>query len=267
MAMRAGSEQIELGLGLVSLGRQWGVGKTEPPSEADAAALLQKAVSVGIRVFDTAPAYGASEERLGGFLSSLPLAQRQGLVVMTKAGELWDSERGSAVDHTRDGLCRQIDRSLQLLGRIDVLQIHKATRDVIASADVQAAFEHARANGIAHFGASVSDLEAARLALECGFYDALQFPLNTTSTTFLALLPEMKKRDQVPVINRPFAMGGLVSEGTFAERAQAAFGFLRGQLRNGIVLTGTSKAAHLADNVAAFRAATKSSADRHPLRA
>ena len=105
------------------------------------------------------------------------------------------------------------------------------------------------------------------MALESRLYDTLQFPLNATGTAFQPLLPEMMARRMVPVINRPFAMGGLVSEGSFTEQAQTAFGFIRDRLRNGIVLTGTSKAAHLADNVAAFRAATENSADRRPLRA
>ena len=69
--MRAGHQGVELGLGLVSLGRQWGVRDVDPPNEADAAALLECAVALGIRVFDTAPAYGSSEERLGRFLTSL----------------------------------------------------------------------------------------------------------------------------------------------------------------------------------------------------
>jgi aryl-alcohol dehydrogenase-like predicted oxidoreductase len=54
--MRAGRDRIELGLGLVSLGRTWGVRDVAPPSEADGTALLQRAITLGIRVFDTAPA-------------------------------------------------------------------------------------------------------------------------------------------------------------------------------------------------------------------
>ena len=209
--MRTRHEGIELGLGLVSLGRQWGVGNVEPPDDANAATLLQRAVELDIRVFDTAPAYGSSEERLGRFLTSLSPAQRQNRTVMTKAGEHWDAQHGSRVDHSRDGLCRSIDRSLHLLGRIDVLQIHKATRDVVASEGVHAAIGYAHTAGIAQIGASVSDLEAARLALQTGLYDVLQFPLNADSTTFLPLLPAIEAQSAMPVINRPFAMGGLVA--------------------------------------------------------
>src|SRR3712207_3844632 len=162
---------LKLGLGLLSIGRSWGVGQSPPASEDEAQALLAKAVEIGITFFDTAPAYAQSEARLGRFLAGLGSSRRKALVVMTKAGEHWDAGRGVGfVDHSRDALIRSIDRSLKLLGTIDVLQIHKATRDVVTHPDVLAAIEHARRCGVAAFGASVSDVEAGSAALESGFY-------------------------------------------------------------------------------------------------
>src|SRR5215212_6147070 len=167
---------LELGLGLLSIGRTWGVGQSEPPGEEAARALLEAAVALGTRVFDTAPAYAASEARLGRFLATLDPARREGLVVMTEAGEHWDEAGGASfVDHSRDALVRSIDRSLALLGRIDVLQIHKATREVVRDSGVLAALDHARACGIAACGASVSDREAGHAALTAGPYEFLQF--------------------------------------------------------------------------------------------
>ena len=160
---------LELGLGLLSIGRVWGVNRSEPPGEAEALSLLEKALDLGIRVFDTAPAYATSEDRFGRFLRGLDPFRREALVVMTKAGEHWDVESGtSVIDHSRDALRRSIDRSLELLGRVDVLQIHKATRDVVRDPAVIAAVEHARACGIATFGASVADVETGFAALAPG---------------------------------------------------------------------------------------------------
>lgn len=197
--------RLNLGLGLLSIGRVWGVGQVEPPPDHEAQDLLLRAVELGIRVFDTAPAYAASEARLGRFLNQVGPARRQNLVVMTKAGEHWDSDRGASfVDHRRDALCRSIDRSLELLGRIDVLQIHKATRGVVRDPAVMAALDHARASGITTFGASVSDLEAGSAAIETGVYQALQFPLNVASQTFAPLLPTLKgggsRRNRQPAL-------------------------------------------------------------------
>lgn len=54
-----------LGLGLTGIGRVWGAASKPVPSESEARALLEKAFELGIQVYDTAPAYGLSERRLG----------------------------------------------------------------------------------------------------------------------------------------------------------------------------------------------------------
>lgn len=245
---------LKLGLGLLSIGRSWGVGQSPPATEDEARTLLATAVERGITIFDTAPAYAESEARLGRFLAGLAPSQRKPLVVMTKAGEHWDAERGTGfADHGRDALIRSIDRSLELLGAIDVLQIHKATRDVVTHPDVLAAIDHARACGVTAFGASVSDVEAGFAALESGLYQFLQFPLNLSNSTMLPLLPALDARKATPVVNRPFAMGALVAEGSFEEAARSAFRFIEEKASNAIVLTGTGRVAHLIQNVEAFR--------------
>ncbi|WP_170151611.1 aldo/keto reductase [Microvirga subterranea] len=244
----------KLGLGLLSIGRSWGVAQRPPATEDEAQALLDIAVELGITIFDTAPAYAESEARLGRFLAGLSRSRRSSLAVMTKAGEHWDAERQAGfADHSRDALVRSTDRSLNLLGKIDVLQIHKATREVVTHPDVLAAIDHARACGVTAFGASVSDLEAGRAALESGIYRFLQFPLNRSNTAMLPLLPEIEARNVTPVINRPFAMGALLAQGSSEEAARSAFRFIEEQAPNVIVLTGTGRVAHLVENVEAFR--------------
>lgn len=245
---------LKLGLGLLSIGRAWGVGQSPPATEDEAQTLLATAVELGIAIFDTAPAYAESEARLGRFLAGLAPSQRQSVAVLTKAGEHWHADRGAGfADHSRDALVRSIDRSLDLLGRIDVLQIHKATRDVVTHPDVLAAIDHARACGVTAFGASVSDVEAGMAAVASGLYRFLQFPLNLSNAAMLPLLPELEARSVTPVVNRPFAMGALVAEGSFEESARSAFRFIEDKTPNAIVLTGTGRAAHLVQNVEAFR--------------
>ena len=248
-------DRLELGLGLLSIGRVWGIGASEPPREEEAHELLRRALELGITIFDTAPAYAASEAWLGRFLGQLDDERRRTLVVMTKAGEHWDVERGtSCVDHDRDALCRSIDRSLERLGRIDVLQIHKATRDVVRDPGVMAALDYASRCGIATFGASVADVSSGVAALETGAYQALQFPLNIANPALARLLEALRAARGTAIVNRPFAMGGLVTSAADAgAQARAAFRFIRDEVERGVVLTGTGKAAHLAENVEAFR--------------
>ncbi len=247
---------LELGLGLLAMGRSWGVAGAAPPSDADAMQLLETAFGLGIRVLDTAPAYGSSERRLGRFLSGLAAAQRERLVVMTKAGENWDPDAGSTVDHSADGLRRSIDASLALLGRIDVLQIHKATVDNVASDGVAKAIAYAKTCGVRWFGASVPDLATGEAAIAAGLYDTLQFPLNAAAATLAPLAGDIASAGGFAIVNRPFAMGASVAQaGDPAGPAREAFRFVGAHVPRGVVLTGTGKAAHLIENEAAFRQA------------
>ena len=256
-------EGVELGLGLLSIGRSWGVAQTRVPSDAEAMALLETALAGRIRVFDTAPAYAASERRLGAFVRGLPAKVRDRLTIMTKMGEHWDdAAHAPYVDHGRDALIRSIDRSLALLGRIDVLQLHKATEEVVDHPDVQAAFDHASRCGIACFGASVNSLEGGRRALVTQRFNCLQFPLNDRNRELSPLLEQIESTQGFPIINRPFAMGAAIHSGEDREQAAlAAFGFLKQTLKRGIVLTGTANPAHLIGNIRLFRRAEAYSPD------
>jgi len=245
----------ELGLGLISIGRAWGVRPAPLPSEREAQALLEDAVSGGIRFFDTAPSYGESECRLGVFLRTVNPA---GLTIATKCGEHWDAAQGAPyVDHGYDALRRSIDNSLARLGRVDLLQIHKSTAAVLASGAVRRALEYARACGVREFGASVTDLDTARAALAEGAFGWLQFFYNRNSPQ---LEPVFALAAGVRVIvNRPFAMGALMygeHEERGDEAAVEAFRFVLQPRYAGVVLTGTRSPEHLRRNLDAFRRAS-----------
>jgi len=235
---------IELGLGLLSIGRPWGTRREPPPAESEAVALLHHAVSLGIRFFDTAPAYGASEAILGRFLRT----NQDKILVATKMGEDWDPASGaSTVDHRYDTLARSLDRSLERLGRIDVLQIHKATAANLHSSGVERAIGYARACGVHKFGASVSDLAAAEAASRTAWCSCIQFPFNRANTALAPVFALAREAKLELIVNRPLAMGEL--------RASAdAFRFIRSQDFRGVVLTGTKSIAHLTQNHAAFHA-------------
>lgn len=236
---------IELGLGLLSIGRPWGEPAKPPPPEDAALALLERAASLGIRFFDTAPAYGASEVVLGRFLRSSG-AQ---VVVSTKMGEEWDPATGaSSVDHGYDALRRSIDRSLERLQRIDVLQVHKATAGNLASHDVARAIEYAMSCGVQSFGASVSDLDAAGAALRAPWCTHLQFPFNRAATHLAPVFDLAAARPVKLLVNRPFAMGRLAA-------GSDAFRFILERKFTGVILTGTGSADHLGQNCEAFRKA------------
>jgi aryl-alcohol dehydrogenase-like predicted oxidoreductase len=246
---------ISLGLGLLSIGRTWGHFAGAPPREDEAHALLTYAAEAGINFFDTAPAYGASERILGAFLSSLG-DRRRALTVATKMGEHWQA--GSAtttVDHSYDALMGSLERSLALLGQIDVLQLHKASVDTVTAPDTVRALEHARGAGITRFGASVSDVATGRAAIRSGLFGALQFPFNVHATSLAPLFAEARAAGVEILVNRPYAMGRIQADATGDPLASMteALRLICNQPFKGVILTGTRSPAHLAQSLAAFR--------------
>lgn len=255
---------VELGLGLISIGKTWGVRPVAVPEEEEARALLASAVDAGIRFFDTAPSYGRSELRLGGFLRSLDAACLGQLTVATKCGEHWDAAAGAPyVDHSFDALRRSIDGSLARLPKLDLLQIHKATAAVLRDPGLRLACEYARGCGIAQLGASVTDPDAAAIALRDGLFSTLQFFYNARNPQLEPLFELAARAGARLIVNRPLAMGALAydAEGRAAadEAVVQAFRFILERPFDGVVLTGTRSREHLRMNLAAFRKAQSAS--------
>jgi aryl-alcohol dehydrogenase-like predicted oxidoreductase len=244
----------EFGLGLVSLGRTWGYHPSPLPTREQAHGLLAKAVELGVTVFDTAPAYGESEHLTGEFFRQLLAATRDRLKLATKCGEHWDPvNHAPFVDHSYDALIRSIDRSMGLLGKIDLLQIHKPTVDVLHQPDVWKALDYARSCGIQAIGASVTDLETGRLACSMNAIDVIQFPCNIRFQALEDLLSEAREHSRQVWTNRPFAMGQMIHEDGVS--LLDAYRFIISREFRGAVLTGTSNVHHLVEDLNAFREA------------
>lgn len=144
---KTGVEVTRLGFGSAPIG-----GLFTPVSDADAAAVVDRAWSLGIRYFDVAPlyGYGAAERRLGGALRERP---RDEYIVSTKVGRLVRrsdelppgadvdaqardgrpdayyadiGDRRIVFDYSAEGVRRSVEESLERLGigRIDILLLH-----------------------------------------------------------------------------------------------------------------------------------------------
>ena len=248
------ADSVEFGLGLVSLGRVWGHRPSPLPSTGQAHELLATAIQHGVRVFDTAPAYGTSEQLVGEYFRQLSPVDRQQLTLATKCGEHWDPlTQTTFVDHSYDALVRSIDTSLERLGEIAVLQIHKTTADLLRSPHMWKALDYARSCGIATFGASVSDVPTAELALEFDALEVIQLPFNLRSRSLASVVLKAAERNRRVWTNRPFAMGWLIHESDVSK--VEAYRFVLGSGVRGVVLTGTSRSDHLLEDLQAFREA------------
>lgn len=235
------TDGLELGLGTIGLGRPWPTPEAVVPSDAAVACFLHEAVAAGVRFVDTAPAYGLSEARVGAYLSSRPCDERSALTVATKIGETWDPEAGSTVDHSLDGCRRSLDRSLELLGQVDLLQVHKCTVDVLADPGLLHWLGSLKSEGVVGaLGASVSDAAALTATVACGVFDTVQFPGNPDHPQLLEQFTRSGS-SLVPLVNRPFASGRRAGPEPLA--------WLRARLPRGFILTGTTSAAHLQQNL------------------
>lgn len=236
-----------LGLGLIAIGRPWPAPDRSLPTGDEVGALLDTAIEEGVTFFDTAAAYGSSEARLGRYLEKLDADVRDRLIVATKCGEFWSPSDGSMTDHSPAALKRSVARSEELLGRIDVLQLHQA--DVRALRDettLHALRDLQEAHSIPALGASVKTPEAAQVALDAGVFTYLQMPINSTVPQLVEWATS--HHGSISIIgNRPYASGQQVD----SRRESLAFA-ARAVGPRGVVITGTTDAQHLRESVSAW---------------
>lgn len=127
---RTGLAVNPIGLGTTKLGRNTNVKYPKPfalPSDEQAGALLESALTLGVNLIDTAPAYGESEQRLGPFVES----RRDRLVLCTKCGEKYAKGR-SSFNFSASVIVASAEESLRRLktDHIDILLLHSDGRDV-----------------------------------------------------------------------------------------------------------------------------------------
>lgn len=248
---------LTLGLGCIGIGRKWGVTESAVPSGSEAVEFLHKAYELGIRYFDTAPAYGYSEERLGKFYAELSKEEQPSVTIATKLGEFWNFETSTAYrDFSYEKLKESIDSSLKLLGRIDILQLHGFTKEVWEKNknDITRSFEYARSLGVKQVGASISNPNGAAIVFSKDDWTVIQFPHNILRPYDQNVIKEAQQKKKNIVINRPFAMGEIAAQNS-EEAKRKAYSFVVKDIKDGVMLTGTKSVQHLKENLSLFEKA------------
>lgn len=152
-------------------------------SEADAIALLRKAVDRGINLFDSAPVYGygVSEQRIGKAFQDI----REKVFIVSKSGVTWNE--GKRIFRTNDPVVtqRMLETSLRDLRTdyIDLYMIHwpDAQIDIRVPMEV---LRKAREEGkITHIGLCNTHREDLEKAREVAPVVAVQNQLNLFETT------------------------------------------------------------------------------------
>src|SRR3954452_17845568 len=147
-------------------GAEIGFEQAEPEAVAR---LLDEALDAGLNVVDTAECYLGSEELIGHAVAG----RRQEFYLFTKCGH---PEQPGVGDWRPESLLASIERSLRRLGtdRVDLVQLHSCSEDELRQGDVIAALQEARRKGYTRSIGYSGAVPAARYAIECGAFDALQ---------------------------------------------------------------------------------------------
>ncbi|MEM1171934.1 MAG: aldo/keto reductase [Cyanobacteria bacterium P01_H01_bin.35] len=153
-----------------------GAGKTpvdKSGREKEAVAIIEAALSLGIKYFDTAASYGANEENLGKVLPPY----RKDIFLVSKTSK-----------RDRDGAWRELERSLKRLNTdyLDSWQLHrvsfmKTLDQIFASQGAIKAMEEAKEQGIVKFAGITGHHEPDVIA-----EGLRRYPFDTTLVTINA---------------------------------------------------------------------------------
>lgn len=180
-------------------------------SRSEAEKVVRHAYEKGITYFDTARAYGDSEDKIGAALKDV----RDEVVLATK------TDQRTKEDAARAGL-KQSLRNLQT-DRIDIVQLHdidneQTLKKATGSDGSLMALKDAKAEGkIDHIGITGHNPHILARAIETGEFDTILVPLSVLNRTATEeLIPLAKKLDVGVIIMK--AMGGCGGPLKFPQR-------------------------------------------------
>lgn len=196
-------------LGTAQLGMPYGVANRAPPLSHQAAIeLLEAATQLGYRCFDTAAAYGESEQRIGSFRQKHPLTEIE-LISKLPAVDAAVAKDGVAI-------AALVEASVQRLGGpFAGLLLHDAGTLSHWSAGLGAALLRARDRGrIKRLGVSIYTATEMERALAIPELELIQIPYNPFEQTLLrcGLVTEALATGRTLFIRSVFLQGLLLME-------------------------------------------------------
>ena len=177
------------------------------PADDEVAALVDGLLALGIDYFDTAPAYGTSEARLGRALG----ARSERIVISTKVGETFEAGV-SRYDFSAESIRASVERSRKRLGRevLDLVLIHSDGRDleILEATDAVATLRALRDEGrVRAIGLSGKTVEGARAAL--AWADAIMVEYHLEDRSHGPVFREAAEAGVGVVVKKPLASGRL----------------------------------------------------------
>jgi aryl-alcohol dehydrogenase-like predicted oxidoreductase len=209
-----------IGLGCMNLNHAYGV----PPAEADAVALLHRALDLGITLIDTAALYGmGANERLIG---KAILHRRHAFTLASKC--VLDAQDGQrTLDGSPAAIARTVEGSLSRLGtdHIDLMYLHRLDRNVPIEESVGALVRLKEAGKIGAIGLSEMSGPTIRRAHAVHAIAAVQ-----SEYSAIVRNPEVAVLDTCRELGIGFVAFSPVARGLLAGAVRSA-DYVRGDIR------------------------------------
>jgi aryl-alcohol dehydrogenase-like predicted oxidoreductase len=244
-----------------------GPGIMGPPADRDEAIrVLRRALDLGVNFIDTADSYGpyVSEELIATALHPYP----SDLVIATKAG----LERPGPNKWTQNGRPEHLRQSLEgslrrlKVDRIDLFQLHRVDEKVPADEQFGALAEFVREGMVRHVGLSEVGVDMIERAAHFVPIASVQNRYNIVDREWDGVVDHCEQHRMAFIPWFPLAAGSLekaagdraaeervarVAARHGASTHQLALAWLLARSSAMLVIPGTSKVAHLEENVAA----------------
>jgi aryl-alcohol dehydrogenase-like predicted oxidoreductase len=240
--------------------RLTGEGIWGPPADpAECKRVLRRCLDLGVNFIDTADSYGpyVSEELIAEALHPYPA----GLVIATKAG-LERPGPGQWIPNGRpEYLRRQCEGSLRRLrvDRIDLFQLHRIDTKVPEEEQFGCLADLRREGKIRLVGLSEVDVDAIQRARRALPVVSVQNKYNVNDRTWEPVVDYCTREGLAFIPWYPLGAGTLAAQQTLDDIArghratplQIALAWLLGRSPMMLPIPGTSKVAHLEENIAA----------------
>ena len=169
-------------------------------TDAEVSNLLNSVVDIGINLFDTARAYGLSEERIGKHLSH----RRNEIIISTKCGY----GISGVNDWAYDSVIMGIDEALTKLRTdyIDIVHLHSCSLEVLRRGAVIEALNKSVESGKIRVAAFSGENETLEFAATTGKFGSLEFSINPFDQRSIDKVLPITKENSIGVIaKRPIA--------------------------------------------------------------
>lgn len=195
----------KLSIGNIWFGRKWPPELSDyvSPKKKEIFSYLSTAILQGIKVIDTAPAYGTSEKITGLFLKNNPDLAKH-IEIWTKWGAEYDQNSDkSYLNHSIGWLKYSFRRSISHLSRVDGLFIHGTNLEVLKNQSIiKQMVSYKKDRELRLIGASLNTNDSLLKILEMPEMDMIQIPPYLLFEN-IEIVSRIHEQGKLVIINSP----------------------------------------------------------------